>query len=214
MVFWLGILVGAIFAILGAKKRLYETWAIMFNVLISIYLAIYLTPIIKNFIPAAGDISIADILTTLSVAIASFVILHGIAYVLILSQFNITFPKILDVIGAGFLGFITGILIWNFASLLICASPLSQKAFVQSIGFNAQTQQSNISYISWWGDLVNSVVSSEDSELTTEKAIKDLLKTSEAEKKQPKLKKPLQPEDTNEPAKCSDPNKTIQDDVE
>ena len=186
MLFWLGILIGLILAILAVKKGFYETWAILFNIIIAIYLAVFLTPIISDLIPISGKTSYSNILTILTVAIAAFVILHGMAYILILNQFNVNFPKILEIFGSGLLGFLGGLLIWSFVCILIFASPLSKNSFFDGVGFNSQTQQTHISYVSWWVNLIDSLVSAGDEQQAAEEAIGKLLKENEKKKSRKK----------------------------
>lgn len=195
MVFWIGILTGAILAGFAVKKGFYETWAMSFNLVISIYLAVFLTPVITDIVPAAGNTPYGNTLTMLATAIAAFLILYGISYTFLTGQFSVSFPKILDTVGAGFLGFWAGFLIWSFVSLLICASPLSQNAFAERIGFD--NPQTSISYISWWGSMVNTIVSSQDSDVTSEQVIAELLKS--VERKKPGRPKPAEPPVAVEP---------------
>lgn len=180
MAFWFGILVAGLFAWFAVGIGFYEMWVMLFNIVISIYLAVFLRPIIVN-IPAVGDTPYSNALTMIAIALASFSILHGISYTFITSQFKVSFPRIFNTLGTGFLGFLAGFLVWNFVSFLIFITPISQDTFVRGIGFNKQFQQSNVSVICRWGDLVNTVVSSQDSEYTTEQAVSELLKSTEPE---------------------------------
>ena len=97
MVFWVGILISVLFAYFAIKKGFYETWALGFNIIISIYLAVFLGPVISGIIPM-GTAVYNKIITTLAIAAASFLILQGTSYILITSQFNVPFPKIIDVV--------------------------------------------------------------------------------------------------------------------
>ena len=180
MAFWFGILVAGLFVWFAVGIGFYEMWVMLFNIVISIYLAVFLRPIIVN-IPAVGDTPYSNALTMIAIALASFSILHGISYTFITGQFKVSFPRIFNTLGAGFLGFLAGFLVWNFVSFLIFITPISQDTFVRGIGFNKQFQQSNISVICRWCDLVNRVVSSQDSECTTEQAVSGLLKSAEPE---------------------------------
>jgi len=180
MAFWFGILVAGLFAWFAVGIGFYEVWVMLFNIVISIYLAVFLRPIIVN-IPAVGDTPYSNALTMIAIALASFSILHGISYTFITSQFKVSFPKIFDTLGAGFLGFLAGFLVWNFVSFLIFITPISQDTFVRGIGFNDEFQQSNVSVICRWCDLVNRVVSSQDSEISSEQAVSGLLKSAEPE---------------------------------
>lgn len=180
MIFWIGILAGAIFAWFAVKKGLYETWLILFNLVISVYLAVFLTPVITDIVPAAGNPPHGNALTMLATAVVSFLILYGISYTFLTGQFSVSFPKIFDTVGAGFLGFLAGFLIWSFVSLLICVTPFSQNAFAKGIGFD--NPQASISYISWWDNLVNTIVSSRDTEVTSKQVINELLENVERER--------------------------------
>jgi len=191
MAFWLGILLGGLFAWFTIRLGFYETWAMLFNIIISIYLAVFLRPVIVEVVPAAGDTPYSSALIMSATAITSFLILHGISYIFITGQFNVSFPKIFNTLGTGFLGFLAGFLVWSFASLLISPTPFSQNTFVNALGFNTQFEQTNIPYISWWCNLVNTVVSHQDSGRTTEEAISELLKKKETTVQD----KPVEPSD-------------------
>lgn len=199
MMFWAGILVGGAFAWLAVKMRFYQTWTLTFNVIISIYLAIYLRPAIVN-IPAVGNTPHGNVLTLLAIALASFLVLHGISYIFLTGQFNIQFPKIFDTLGTGILGFLAGFLIWSFLSLLIYITPASQNSLLTEIGFTSDFQQTSISYISRFCNLVNAVVSSQNNKYSTEHTIEQLLKEAVPKKPAEKTKpeKPTEAE-PNEP---------------
>ena len=180
MVFWIGILVGGAFAWLTIKRGFYETWALVFNIVISIYLAVFLGPVIADVVPSAGDTLYGNALTMLATAIGSFLILHVISYTFLTGQFAISFPKIFDTLGTGFLGFLTGFLVWSFVGLLIYTTPISQQPIVKEIGFGSQFQQTSVSYISRFCNLVNAIVFSQDNERTTQQALSGLLKSAES----------------------------------
>ena len=200
MAFWIGILAGGAFAWFAIKRGFYETWALVFNIVISIYLAVFLGPVIANIVPAVRDTAYNNALSMLATAIGSFLILHGISYTFLTGQFTVPFPKVFDTLGTGFLGFLAGFLVWSFVSLVICITPISQNSFVKGIGFGTQFEQTNIPVICWWCNLVNSAVSSQDNEQTTEEAISGLLKGAE-KKAQDKTAEKAEP---NEPAAPGD----------
>jgi len=179
MVFWVGVLVGVVFIWFAVKMSFYETWAMLFNITISIYLSVFLRPIVIEIVPAAGSTPYSNALTMLAIAIASFAILHGVSYIYFTGQFSVSFPKVFNVLAAGFLGFLAGFLVWSFACLLICVTPISQQPIVKGLGFGGQSQQTNVSYISWWCNLVHKVVSSQDNKISAEEAINDLLESTE-----------------------------------
>jgi hypothetical protein len=192
MVFWVGILVGGLFAYFALKKGFYEMWALGFNIIISIYLAVFLGPVVADIIPA-GTAVYSKALTVLATAVACFLILHGISYTLITGQFSISFPKIVDVVGAGLFGFLIGFLVWSFISLLIMTTPITNNTFAKEIGFDNQAQQTNVSYVSWWCGKVNRIVPSEDSKQTTRQAIGWLMKSSEPKARVVGISEPNEP---------------------
>ena len=199
MAFWLGILVGGIFAWSAVKLRFYQTWALTFHIIISIYLAIYLRPAIVNN-PAIGDTPYSSVLTLLVIAAASFLILHSVSYVFLTGQFGIRFPRIFDTLGTGILGFLAGFLIWSFLSLLIYITPASQNSLMKDIGFTSEFQQTSVSYISRFCNLVNSVVSSQDNKYSAERTINQLLKDAAQKKRPERIKLEEKPEaEPNEP---------------
>jgi len=201
MLFWAGILVGAGFVWFALKMGFYETWAMLFNIVISIYLAIFLRPIVADIVPAAGGTLYSNALIMTAIAIASFLILHSVSYIFLTSQFSVSFPKIFNTLGAGLLGFLAGFLVWSFVSLLIFITPISQNTFVKEIGFGSQFEQTNMPYISRGCNLVNTVVSRQDHEVTSEQAISGLLKS--AESKAP-VETAEQQAGPNEPAEPND----------
>jgi uncharacterized membrane protein required for colicin V production len=175
MVFWAGILAGGIFIWFAVKIGFYETFVILFNIVISIYVAIFLTPIILDIIPTAGDTPYSNALALVVTAAGTFLILFGLTYVLLTSQYKVSFPKIFDILFSGALGFLTGFLILSFITFIVTVTPISQNRFVKQIGLDRKSQQANISYICWWCDKVNWFVSSPESKITSEQAIDKLL---------------------------------------
>ena len=171
MTFWVAILAGALCAWFAFKRGFYDTLAMLFNIVVAIYVAIFLAPVIIDLIPAAGEISAGNVLTLLAIAAGIFFILHGISYTFITGQFNVSFPKLFDIVFAPLLGFLAGFLLLSLAAFLICVTPISQNRFAGKIGLNRYSQQANISYLCWWCDLVHSVTSSEDGPQSTEQAI-------------------------------------------
>lgn len=191
-------MIGVFFAWFAIKMGFYETWAMLFNTIISIYLAIYLRAMIADTVPAAGNTPYGNALVMMAVAIVSFLILHGMSYTFFTGQFTISFPRIFDVLGAGFLGFLGGFLVWSFVCLLIWITPISQNNFVKEIGFGSQSGQSYVSYISRWCNLVNRVVASHDDSSSAEAVLGGLLKGVE-KKEVDKLAGRSKPTKTAEP---------------
>jgi len=174
MVFWAGILAAAFFAWLAVKIGFYETWTMLFNIVISIYLSVFLTPAITTMVPAASGTAYGNALTLITVAAGAFLILHGVSYSFLTGRFSVWFPRPIDNVGSGLLGFLGGLLVWSFLALVISVSPLSQAGFAQDIGLRNSVEQTNVSYIAWWCDLVNAVVATGDGKRPTQEVILQL----------------------------------------
>ena len=208
MVFWVGILIGAGFAWLAIKRGFYESWALAFNVIISVYLAVFLGPIIADIVPVVGGMAYNTALCMMAAATVSFLVLHGISYTFVTGQFSVSFPRIFDVLGTGFLGFLTGFLIWSFVGLLICITPVSQQPIAEQAGMNSQFEQANVSVVCWWCDLVHTVVSRRGSDVTSERIISGLLESAESKRRDTQassdeLNEPTGRDDTKRPAPLS-----------
>ncbi len=168
-------MVGVAFAFLAIRRGLYETWAILFNIVVSMYLAIVLSPLAKDILPQSSRNPYDDTLVILALGVGFFVLLHGIVYVLVLSQFKINMGKILDLIGSGAIGLAGGILIWSFALILLCSSPIITNKFVRAVGIKRDNVQSNISYVCRFTGLIERFVSAEPSENVVPELLDSLL---------------------------------------
>jgi hypothetical protein len=190
MVLLAGILVGGLCIWFAVKIGFYETWAMLFNIVISIYVALFLAQPIMNILPEANSIPCCEALTLIVLATGAFLILQGITYVLFTSQFRVTFPKIFDILFAGLLGFFGGFLLLSLAALIIFLTPFGAYA-----GIEDDSVEYNMSSAYWLFDGIHSIVSSPDNEITTEKVIKQLLKKSQpdTQNKNPQQTEPGKP---------------------
>jgi hypothetical protein len=190
MVLLAGILVGGLCIWFAVKIGFYETWAMLFNIVISIYVALFLAQPIVNILPEANSIPCCEALTLIVLATGAFLILQGITYVLFTSQFRVTFPKIFDILFAGLLGFFGGFLLLSFAVLIIFLTPFGTHA-----GIEDDSVEYNMSSAYRLFDGIHSIVSSPDDETTTEKVIKQLLKKSlpDTQNKNPQQTEPGKP---------------------
>ena len=161
MIFWIGIAVGGVFVLWAVKKGFYETWVTLFNTVIAIYLAIFLRPTVAMLVPAAADTPYSNALIMLVIWVASFAILSGLSFIFFTSQFDVPFPKVLDYIGSGIIGFCNGLLLWSFVCLLLSVTPIAQQQIMNDIGFGVNFQQSNTANIKFWVNKVNNLVSVE-----------------------------------------------------
>jgi uncharacterized membrane protein required for colicin V production len=196
MLIWAGILAGGLFTWYAIKIGFYEMWAMLFNIIIAIYVALFLAQQIVGILPEeARDIRCCEALTLIVLAVGAFLILHGLTYILFTSQFKVTFPKIFDILFAGILGFFGGFLLLSFAALIIFLTPFGAYA-----GIEEDSVEYNMSGAYWLFDGIHSIVSSPDNEIITEKVIKQLLNKSQP----PAQNKNLQQSEPDKPIKPSE----------
>ena len=202
MVFWAAILVGALFVWLAVCLGLFQTWSLLFSIVISIYLAIFLAPSVPEFAPATGTISAyCTALSMTVVAAGCFAILYGLSYVFLTAQYKISFPGIFDILLAGAMGFLTGFLLLSFVALIFTATPLAENSLAEGVGLTSESEQPNIACIAWCCDLVHSVAGSDTAESATTAAIERLLN----ERPNPALDRKTDANDANEPAASEKP---------
>jgi len=157
MFFWIGIIIAFCLAYFAVQIGFYESWAMLVNMIIASFLAIFLVPALKA-IPGAGNSIYSNCLILSIVGIGGFFILQGISYLMITGQFRVNFPRFLDTLCSGILGFLSGFLAWSFVCLIIYASPMSNDSLLKSMGFEPEV---NLRYVCWFSDRVNSFVANE-----------------------------------------------------
>jgi uncharacterized membrane protein required for colicin V production len=203
MVFWTGLLVAVIFAYSAIKLGFYHAWTMLFNFVIAVYVAVRISPMIEEFLPAAMDGGqYSKTMALLATGLVTFLILHGIAYVLLIGQFEVTFPRVVNTLGSCILGFLTGFLVWSFTTLLVCTTPFAQQQYIKELGFDTKTfQEAKMqSYLVGWCNFLDKIVASGEGPVSAEQAIKELLI-----KPPPKAKtgtasiQPAEPNDANKP---------------
>ena len=164
------------FAWLGVRLGFYETWILCFNVIVSIYVAIFLAPLVVDFAPGTGQA--AAYCTALSLIVLAggcFAILQGMSYVCLTGQFSIPFPRLFDILFSGLLGFVGGFLILSFVAIVLTTTPLAAHSIVSTIGFTPEAQSPNIACLARGCDLVHAFAGSEASAQTPQQAIEQLL---------------------------------------
>jgi hypothetical protein len=176
MVFWLGILTGGLFAWYAIKQGFYDTWAIVFNIIVSVYLGIFLGPVIAEVVPGISEVQYSDLLAVACTAVGGFLILHLVTQTFFLSQFNVSFPRIFDTLGSAAMGFLAGFLVWSFVSVLICMLGISENSLTWKLGFGSSAQQANISCIEQCCGFVHHFAGWDDDETIVPDAISELLK--------------------------------------
>jgi hypothetical protein len=203
MVFWIAIVSGVLFAWLAVRLRFYATWVLLFNILVSMYVAIFLAPMVAEFAPVAGGAASYGLtLSVVALAGGCFAILHGLSYVFLTGQFNIPFPRMFDILLSGLLGFVAGFLVLSFVALAFTTTPLAQQKMVSSIGFDEQAQQANITCLTRSCNLIHALAGGDGVKNTPQVAIRRLMDAGRKVESKPKEPKP----DPNEPP--SAPRKT------
>jgi len=127
MLLWLVIIIGMLSAFLGIRKGLYRMWILLFNILISIYLAINFTPKIIELVQDTNMHRYNNALCLIIITIAVFIILHLVTGFYLLRIFALSLPKGFSKIGGGILGFLTGYLSICFLLIVLLAMPFSKK---------------------------------------------------------------------------------------
>jgi len=216
------------------KMGFYETWVLLFNLIVSIYLAIFGGTMLGNSGLLSG-IPFGKVIAVAIVGIGVFLVLQLISFIFFTSQFNVTVPRIFDIIGAGFLGFWSGWLIWSFILLLLLATPILENNITAKMGADESTRQACTSYISWWCGIIHGIAGSSENNQKPEDAILSLLnksksdstrKSADANKPSEKIEVqvtqpvpkaielPPEPEEAStqiKPADINEPNKNIQE---
>ena len=199
MLFWTGILVAAIFAYSAVKLGFYHAWTMLFNVVIAVYLGIKLGPAVEEFVPMSGQY--CRTIAVLATGVGAFLILQGIAYVFLIGQFTVTFPRGLSTLGSGLLGFLAGFLIWSYAAVVICTTPFSDNDYLKQIGFESKNlEEAKVQpYLVWWCSIVDKLVVSGEEQTSVEQTVHDLLTRPVQTGTKGKTGRPVISTDANEP---------------
>lgn len=160
---------GILFAVFGYRRGFYVTWTMMFNIIISIYTSVMLTPSIAAFMPSIfgglkqGEGSYWYIYASMAaaVAIVSMLILQIIAMTYFTGTFNVSLPKLLDNLGAAFLGFVAGYILWGFVCFLVLIMPVSDNVLFKSFTANSQSKELCMPAVSKTVNTINAVASAE-----------------------------------------------------
>ncbi len=203
MVLWIGILFGVVFAWVAVKLRLYASWALFVNIVISVYLGVFFGPVIysSSFLDNIYGVMLAVAGTTIAV----FLILQATSYTLFTGQFTVSYPKIIDAGCSAILGFFAGNLIWAFLILAFCVTPFSSKSFGKTIGLCSGENQSDTSALNWWCDKADILLSSPDNTSSAEEIVNAIIK--ETDKRIHRKNNPPRPAPKPAPVKIEAPKK-------
>jgi hypothetical protein len=181
MMFWIAILAGALFVWLAVRMGFYETWVLLFNIVVSIYVSVFVTPLLAEFAPAPGGASsYHTALCLIVLAGGCFALLQGLSFVFLTGQFHIPFPRVFDIVFSGMLGFVAGFLALSFVALVLTTTPLASDKIVGVLGLGRQTQSANLVCITRCCDLIHFFAASEDGSDTPQAALQRLLQANTA----------------------------------
>jgi hypothetical protein len=124
MAFWIAIAMGMILGYVYSRKGFYEAIILVFNLILSMYLALYLTPTLLAQAPSATDIPGGLALAVLILFSLCFGVLLAISFVLFTGQFTVPLARILDCLGGGFAGFFAGLGGTSFILLVLTLTPI------------------------------------------------------------------------------------------
>jgi len=131
MIFWFAVVAGVIFAVIGIRKSFFPMWAMLFNILVSIYLSIMLSPLIVQIRPDLEQLRYYLAACVAVIAVMVFVILQVITTSFLAELSESLCPRFFDNIGAGILGFLSGYVVFGFVFLVICIMPFSKLPFMK-----------------------------------------------------------------------------------
>ncbi len=141
MAFWIATAMGLILGVFYSRKGLYEALILAFNLILSIYLALYLMPTLLTQAPSATDIPGGFSLAILILFALCFGILFAVSFVLFTGQFRVPLARILDCLGGGFAGFFSGFGATSFVLMVLTLTPMpGVPRFIQNMEVGANTR--------------------------------------------------------------------------
>jgi len=126
MLFWFCLIVGALFAWLGFKKGFYVAIAMVFNLMVGIYVGVLAAPRILNMNSEYGQSGYYAAATIIVLAAVIFAVLQVIAWFYFLRDTEEYFPKLIEQVAGGLCGFLFGYLLLSLVVLSICVMPFSR----------------------------------------------------------------------------------------
>jgi hypothetical protein len=124
MAFWIAIFMGLIVALIYSRRGFYEALILAFNLNLSMYLALYVTPTLLAEVPTAIEIPGGLALVVLMIFALSFGLLFAASFVLFTGQYSVPIAKVLDWFGGGIMGCLTGFLGTSFLLMVVTLKPM------------------------------------------------------------------------------------------
>ena len=129
MLFWFAILIGALTAWLLGKKSLYSNWILLFNILVSIYVGVMLSPVLLEMLAGRNKgIGFNCAIFILLIVVIVFVILYLITkYNLVPDDVEVDFYYLLELIGTRVTAFFSGFCVAALVIFLIAVMIMPYK---------------------------------------------------------------------------------------
>jgi len=143
---WIILIAAVGFALLGYKKTLYPVWAFVFNIIVAVYLGVMTGPQMVDkfgiFRMCMGNFAYAACI--FAIAAIYFIIAQLLTFRFFTAVYCVSFPAMLNKIGAAVLGFFAGAAIAGFVLFLINISPLANASAVSFLsGAKLPPQKAN-----------------------------------------------------------------------
>jgi hypothetical protein len=132
MIFWLLLLIGCFFAWFGFRLRLYVSWIIFFNLVISIYAGIMVTPWLVGSISELQRSPYSTIALMVVIPVVLMIFLSFIARSFFMDRLDITFPARIELIFSALTGFLTGYLASAYLITVISFLPILKGGKIDS----------------------------------------------------------------------------------
>ena len=157
MIFWLTIMIGILAVLIGKKKGFFPMWAILFNIMIPIYISVMLTPTVVGVIPDIGTNGYNQAGCVAGIAILFFVFLQFIATNYFTADSDVILPDFVEKIGTSVISFIAGYLACCFIFFIICIMPFSDKPIAKKILGKDQRSLSAVASVAKTCDFVGAI---------------------------------------------------------
>ena len=171
---------GAVAAWYARRAGLFACWTAFLNVVLSIYLGIFLAPTIIPTCATGVGVGFAPAVSVFGAGLTAFAATYGLCRTCLSGCLRLELTKICDAALAPALGFLTGFLTVSFFTFVACLTPWSQSAAFQTVGLDAKSQPFNISFIAWWCDTIHDFAGSSENWQTTRETMTKLLQSPSA----------------------------------
>jgi multidrug efflux pump subunit AcrB len=159
MVTVIALIIGILFAVYCVRRTFFPSWAIVFNIMLSIYVAVMVMPVFSHLIFQkfeASEVRYHIAIAMVMFAGILFALTHIITKTFITGLYQINFNKIFDFIASALAGVLTGFIVTSFIFLAICITPISAMPFMQGYNIRSETTPKELkpvirscNFISW-----------------------------------------------------------------